>query len=139
MNKKKKIISIIILSCICIFIIIISFNILSNNKLSTDIELSFFIKMAENKTDCSDIRNELYLINDDIVFWIVEGSCSDASYSYTLYQDNTENILCQLFDSIAGPQEICNEEFQDLFRILTNNIDVKDFGIGKSYSITQFF
>lgn len=108
--------------------------------IDSEINLDNFSKMAENETTCSDIRNELYLINDNLVFWIVEGSCPDASYSYTLFEDKPESVLCKVFDSIAGPQEFCNnEEYQDLFNILTDNIDKKNFGLNNNYRVTRFY
>ena len=69
MRLKIKYITIII-------IIVIFFGIfyISNSfMLGFDINLDLFSVIAENKSSCSDIRNELYLINDDIVFWFVEG------------------------------------------------------------------
>jgi hypothetical protein len=131
-----KYISIIAIVILCIGVIYTynSFNI------DSEINLDNFNEMAKNETTCSDIRNELYLINDNLVFWIVEGSCSDASYSYTLFEDKPETVLCKVFDSIAGPQEFCNnEEYQDLFNILTDNIDNENFGLNNNYKITRFY
>ena len=69
MNKKIKFISITILIIICISIIIFGVYNLYSNEYSTDIKLEFFLKIAENKTSCSDIRNELYLIDNNMVFY----------------------------------------------------------------------
>ena len=138
MNVKTVYISIIILIIFSIsFGIFILYNFYSNEP---EINLDFFREMAENKTSCSDIRNDLYLIDENIVFWIVEGSCSDASYSYTLFGENPQKILCKAFDSIAGPQETCNdEEYREIFNVLTNNVDVYNFGLNNTHKVRKFF
>lgn len=113
------------------------YNFYSNEP---EINLDFFREMAENETSCSDIRNELYLIDENLVFWIVEGSCSDASYSYTLFGENPQKILCKVFDSIAGPQEICNDEkYLEIFNVLTSKIDVYNFGLDDTHKVRKFF
>ena len=137
MKKEIKYISIIIAIIILCFGIFYTYNLF---KINSNINVDIFIEMAENETSCSDIRNDLYLIDNEIVFWIVEGSCSDASYSYTLFKNTPEIVLCSVFDSIAGPQEICNNiEYQELFNILKINIDKNNFGLDDRYEVTKFF
>jgi hypothetical protein len=140
MKKKTYFISIIILILICITIITLGLYYFNFGKSETKVELDLFIEIARNETSCSDLRNELFLIDNNIVFWVVEGSCSDASYSYTLFGENPKKVLCKLFDSIAGPQQICNnEEYQKIFGIMKNNISKYNFGLDDLYKITQFF
>jgi len=139
MDKKIKFISIIILIIICIIVFFGLYYIYSNDS-RINIDLNLYIEIAENETSCSDIRNELYLIDDNMIFWVVEGSCSDASYSYTLFGDDTKKVLCKISDSIAGPQETCNDEkYQEIFDIMKNNISEYNFGLDNSYNVTKFF
>lgn len=103
----------------------------------TSIELDEFQNMAINAT-CSDIANKLFVIDNQLVFWIVEGNCPDASYSYTLFGNNPDEILCKKFDSIAGPQEQCfNESYQDIFQIMIDNIYSDDLGLDPNHKITE--
>lgn len=103
----------------------------------TSIELDEFQNMAINAT-CSDIANKLFVIDNQLVFWIVEGNCPDASYSYTLFGNNPDEILCKKFDSIAGPQEQCfDESYQEIFQIISNNKDAEDLGLNKNHKITE--
>ena len=103
----------------------------------TSIELNVFRDMANNAT-CSDITNKLFLIDNKNVFWIVEGNCPDASYSYTLFGTTPEDIICKLYDSIAGPQEQCfDNNFQEIFQIIVDNINSDDLGLGNNHEISE--
>ena len=53
------------------------------------LELDDF-RMVVNNATCADITNELFVIDNQIVFWVTEGNCPDASYTYPLF-DNTPN------------------------------------------------
>ncbi|MFE3845420.1 hypothetical protein ACFL1L_00980 [Thermoplasmatota archaeon] len=103
----------------------------------TSIELDVFRDMAKNAS-CSDIANKLFVIDNQMVFWIIEGNCPDASYSYTLFGNNPDEILCKKFDSIAGPQEQClNDDSQEIFQIIIDNIDADNLGLNTNYKITE--
>ena len=95
----------------------------------TSIELDDFKDIARNAI-CADITNNLFVIDNEMVFWVVEGNCPDASYTYTLYGDNPDEIYCKKFDSIAGPQEQCNnEDYQEIFYTIINNLNDDNLGL----------
>jgi len=122
---------IILFSIICIYIIYF------DKADETSIELDVFRDMAKNET-CSDITNKLFLIDNKNVFWIVEGNCPDASYSYTLFGRTPDEIICKLYDSIAGPQEQCfDNNFQEIFQIIVDNINADDLGLGYNHKIAE--
>jgi len=105
----------------------------------TSIELDVFRNMASNAT-CSDISNKLFVIDNQMVFWAIEGNCPDASYEYTLYGINPDEIICKKFDSIAGPQEQCNDkEYQEIFQIIIDNIDTNDLGLGVNHIVSEIY
>lgn len=126
-----------------IAIIVILFAILSiyitylYNADENSIDLDVFRNMASNAT-CSDIDNKLYIIDNQLVFWITEGNCADASYSYTLFGSNPDEILCKKFDSIIGPQEQCfDDEFQEIFQIILDNLDAYDLGLENNHQVSE--
>jgi hypothetical protein len=57
---------------------------------------------------CSDRKNNLTILDCSMVLWQLQGSCSDASYSYTLYGTTVDDVLCSYSDSIAGPRSVSN-------------------------------
>jgi len=74
-----------------------------------------FIQMAQT-AECAGGRNELHLIDETFVVWLHQGACADAGYGYTLYGKHPSDVLCQLGDSIAGPQESCTQpQYKALF------------------------
>ena len=108
MEKKTKL-AIIILAIAVILFFIIGIYVTYFSETESIIEMDVFRNIASNAT-CSDITNELFLINNQMVFWVTEGNCPDASYAYTLFGNNPNEILCKKHDSIAGPQEQCYDE-----------------------------
>ena len=103
----------------------------------TSIELDNFKDMAKNAI-CADITNNLFAIDNKMVFWMVEGNCPDASYTYTLYGMNPDEIYCKKYDSIAGPQEQCNNvDYQEIFQIITDNLDTDNLGLDENYKVTE--
>jgi hypothetical protein len=103
----------------------------------TSIGLDVFKNMASNAT-CSDITNKLFVIDNQMVFWITEGICPDASYVYTLFGITPDEVLCKRFDSIAGPQEQCNDEdFREIFQIIVDNLDADDLGLDVNHIVTE--
>jgi hypothetical protein len=122
---------VIIISLICVY----TFYFYESDE--TYFELDELRYMASNAT-CSDITNKMFVIDNQFVFWIVEGNCPDASYSYTLFGNSPDEILCKRFDSIAGPQEQCiDESYQEIFQIICDNKDAEDLGLDKNHKITE--
>ncbi len=99
------------------------------------IDLGPFISQARN-ADCSGIRNNLYVIDNNLVLWDRAGNCPDNSYSQTLYGRNIDQVLCKHFDSIAGPQTLYNDvRYKDLFDTVIANLDKPDLGLGAGHTV----
>jgi hypothetical protein len=98
-------------------------------------DLSAFKDMI-GSAECSDISNKLYLIDGDLVFWDVRGKCSDASYSYTLFGDSPDDVLCQRHDSIAGPGGACRGDvYRQMLDTIAANLDKPDLGLGPDHTV----
>jgi len=109
-----------------------------NTNTALAINLTSFKAMAQ-QANCADMRNDLYVIDNQMVFWAKEGACPDASYSYILYGKNTQSIFCTRGDSIAGPMMHCyNTSYQSIFQTIVNNKSKKDLGLGPSHTVQQF-
>jgi hypothetical protein len=99
------------------------------------VDLAPFKKMAR-ASGCADIRNRLFLIDDQLVFWDRAGNCADGAYSETLYGSTPDRVLCILHDSIAGPVTSCGDERnQDTFDTMTANLDKLDLGLGPGHTV----
>ena len=107
----------------------------ADSQHSFDIEP--FLELAGSMTDCADIRNDLYTIDDQYVLWVVEGNCADASYGYRLYGTTVDELLCIRHDSIAGPQGSCPDEHDELFSTLVANLDDPSLGLGGDHTVVQ--
>jgi hypothetical protein len=107
----------------------------STTEVSSTFDLAPFREMAKS-AGCADIRNRLFLIDDQIVFWDIEGNCSDAAYNQTLFGTTPDQVLCIFHDSIAGPVKDCpDESYQDLFDLMTANLDKPDLGLGPEHTV----
>ena len=85
---------------------------------------------------CADIRNRLFLIDDQWVFWDQAGNCADASYAETLYGSSPDEVLCNAHDSIAGPMKHCTDpQHLDLFNTITAHLDQPDLGLGSDHTV----
>ena len=102
MISKTK--SIIIIAIIVILFVIVGIYLVYFYKTDeTTIELNVFKNMTSN-VSCADITNELFVIDNQMVFWAVEGNCPDASYTYTLYgrsPDEMDSLMYAFIDSSA--------------------------------------
>lgn len=99
------------------------------------IDLAPFKKLA-SASECADIRNRLFLIDDQLVFWDSAGNCADAAYGETLYGSTPDQALCVLHDSIAGPMKDCSDErYPALFDTMTANLDKPDLGLGSGHIV----
>ena len=137
MIKKTKWIIFIITMIVIFFIIVGYYSFNLSEKEETSIELKNFRNIARNAT-CADKTNKLFLIDNQMVFWITEGNCADASYAYTLFGSNPNEIICKRFDSIVGPQEQCNDEdYLEVFLIIIDNLDADNLGLDGNYKITE--
>jgi hypothetical protein len=85
---------------------------------------------------CNDIRNRLFLIDDELVFWDIAGNCSDGAYSEQLYGSTPAQLLCVFHDSIAGPVKKClDERYRAMFDTITANLSKSDLGLGPGHTV----
>lgn len=104
---------------------------------ASEIDLDEFRELARNAL-CDNIRNQLFVIDNTLVFWAVEGTCSDFAHQYYLYDKNPQTLLCSLTDNIAGPKYQCNDEnYRSLFNIVRNNLTVQDLGLGTDHQVRR--
>jgi hypothetical protein len=99
------------------------------------IDVAPFKAMAKDAV-CADVRNDLFVIDDQLVFGDMAGHCADASYSETLYGSTPDQVLCSLHDSIAGPVNDCqDEQYRGMFDTITANLDKPDLGLGPDHTV----
>ncbi|MEE8399149.1 MAG: hypothetical protein V3S89_09085, partial [Desulfobacterales bacterium] len=102
-----------------------------------DLDIEPFIEYAED-ADCIDIRNRLFVIEDELVLWDRVGSCPDASYELQLYREDLDHLLCEVVDSIDGPQmDIYDENYRELFETMIENIEEENLGLDDSYLVEE--
>jgi hypothetical protein len=137
MIKKTKWMIIIVTIAVILFAIVGIYAIYFSETEEISIELDDFRNVASNAT-CADITNELFVIDNQIVFWAIEGNCLDASYAYTLFGNTPNEILCKRYDSIAGPREqYYDEGYQEIFQIIIDNLNADDLGLGGNHKVTE--
>ena len=106
-------------------------------KNTSEIDIELFIQMAKAEI-CTDWRNSLFIIDNNLVVYIREGNCPDASYRIALYKEDIDNKLCEIRDSIVGPVLTINDEaYRSMFNIIINNQDQADLGLGPNYVVEE--
>lgn len=87
-------------------------------------------------SQCADTRNRLFLIDGQLVFWEIAGSCSDAAFGVRLYGASPDQVLCYYQDSIGGPFRYCRDErYRGAFDTMTRNLDNPDLGLGPGHTV----
>jgi hypothetical protein len=104
----------------------------TSGDLSLDIRP--FVEMAQTAS-CSDVKNRLYVIDDQFVFWTSVGNCSDAGYAHILYGATPQEKLCSSADSIAGPQTSCQPELDAMFQTILDNLEQPNLGLGDAHTV----
>ena len=133
---EKKILYVVISVIILLLFLILLFYVFFE-KDEVSINIDDFKDLALN-ANCADQINDLFIIDNKLVLWIVEGNCSDASYSYTLFGNNTDIILCKEYDTIAGPKRECfDDDYKDIFQMIIENINTDDFGLGINHKVEK--
>ncbi len=93
-------------------------------------------KEISRGSSCADIRNRLFVIDDQLVFADVAGNCADASYAEMLYGSTPDQVLCSSHDSIAGPMKNCQDlRYRAMFETITANLDKPDLGLGSGHTV----
>jgi hypothetical protein len=101
-----------------------------------DVNLDPFIALAR-RSDCAEVRNRLFLIDEHLVFWDRASDCKDAEYAQTLFGRTVEHVICVAHDSIAGPVEQCHdrERYQVMFETILDHLDRPDLGLGPDHTV----
>lgn len=134
-NKRRR-----LLHSVLLVLFSISFSCGTSSEISglgndSAIDPEPFIRQARND-QCSNTRNNLYIIDNKSVLWDRAGNCADNSYSQTLYGQNIGLVLCVHFDSIAGPRTVYHDEkYKELFDTVVANLDKSDLGLGTGHSV----
>jgi hypothetical protein len=122
---------------LCLMLIFSLNSTLGCKESKTGIDLSPFIQLARN-AECADIRNRLFLIDDELVLSDRVGNCADAGYIVILFGSTVDTVLCKYHDSIAGPvKEIYNESYRAMFDTIIDNLDKSDLGLGSNHTVTE--
>lgn len=102
------------------------------------LDLDAFRKLARD-TSCADVHNLLFLIDNRFVFWERDSKCADAAYARTLYDRKPDAVLCNLMDSIAGPQRICKGDpsWTGMFDVIIDHLDKSDLGLGSGHTVRR--
>ena len=106
------------------------------NDAGSGIDLAPFQALART-ADCSDLRNRLFLIDADLVFWDRAGSCADALYSLNFYAGRVDAIVCYRADSIGGGNvTICpDDRYRDMFETMRSHLDDPQLGLGSGHTV----
>jgi hypothetical protein len=101
------------------------------------VDLEPFKEMAR-RAECADYANRLFLIDQQLVLWDRRGNCPDRGYHQRLYQGTVDRLLCERFDSVAGPIERCaDEDYRNLFRRMVENLEEPDLGLGDLHHVVR--
>ena len=72
------------------------------------------------------------------MLWDRVGNCPDNSYEVQLFREDLDNLLCETYDSIAGPQTtIYDEDYRDLFETILDNIEDENLGLDDSHLVEE--
>ena len=112
---------------------------LNCSKNSTDsddgINLSPFRMLAQEE-ECAQDRNNLYLIDSNLVFWEREGGCPDNWFAQILYGESPTDIKCDYHGSIAGPVYVCNDStYHEMFQLIIADLDDDNLGLNSEHTV----
>jgi hypothetical protein len=100
-------------------------------------DYSQFIDLA-NKSGCTDYRNRVLVIDQQLVLLDSAGNCPDRSYSQILFGDTVNDVLCSRGDTIAGPIQECRvPAYAEMFNTIIAHLLEPDLGLGPSYKIER--
>lgn len=98
-------------------------------------DLAPFIERAQ-QASCADVRNRLFVIDEELIFWDQAGTCADATYDRTLFGRTPEDVLCFDRDSVGGPvRDFPDERFRDLFETMIDKLEAPDLGLGAGHTV----
>jgi hypothetical protein len=104
------------------------------------------LEEARNPHACADLRNRVLVLqnqrnpHEQLTLLDQAGTCHDASYRHILYGGNGEDVVCSLWESIAGPQKSCAvERYAAMFDTLIANLDRSDLGLGRAWDVKQVY
>jgi hypothetical protein len=102
-----------------------------------------FKEMASRDDTCREVKNDLYLIDQKMVFWAWAGHCSDYSYGYVLFGRTPGEELMKLHDSIGGPRlessAKASQGHRAMFDAMVENHKAEDLGLDESHTVIHFY
>jgi hypothetical protein len=103
---------------------------------SSSVDLRPFQEKARGER-CADHLNLLFLVDGERVFSARSGSCADAAFGNTLYGSTPDQVLCDFYDSIAGPMKGCSDQ-RDLaaFDTMIAHVHDADLGLGPGHTVS---
>jgi hypothetical protein len=94
-----------------------------------------FIAQARQAV-CTENRNRLFVIDNELVLWDRAGNCPDMSWNVTLYRTTPGTLLCSAGDTIAGPRTTCTDErYRPLLETAVANLEKADLGLGAAHKV----
>ena len=93
---------------------------------------------ASQGAQCVDIRNRLYVIDNQLVFTDQQGSCTDQMYSWVLYGRTVDDVKCAAYDSLGGSHNTCTDpSYRPMFNTILSHRDEADLGLGSSHHVMR--
>lgn len=112
-------------------------NAIANISSPSSLDVNGFKTLA-GSANCAQIKNELFTIDNRMVFWRREGNCADNSYAYILYARNSTEKLCQKNTTIAGEVSSCvDENYNSIFSTITANLDQPTLGLDTTHTVVK--
>jgi len=106
-----------------------------SNNVSPDERFAALVADA----DCADRVNELFRVNDTLWLWHRESRvCAENGYRVALFGSRPDRLLCQVRDTIAGPQLECRDEAaRDLFQKLLDSLPAGPSGLERGLTLER--
>jgi len=105
--------------------------------LLADAVLAPFIQFARS-SDCTETRNRLFVIDEQMVFWERAGNCGDSAYEQKLWGTTLDRVLCTAADSLGGPQTTAPDPTRKpLFDTMVTHLTKPDLGLGSGHTVRQ--
>lgn len=112
-------------------------NVAVNVSSAPSLDVSGFKTLA-GASNCAQIKNDLFTIDNKMVFWRREGNCPDNAYAYILYARNSTEKLCTKTSTIAGEVSSCvDDSYNAIFTAITANLDQASLGLDTTHSVTK--
>lgn len=101
------------------------------------VDVAAFERLAAGNT-CANKTSRMVVIDESLVFWRWDGTCSDAAYGRTLYGATPERVLATEHDTIAGRvREARDPAYAVMFGVILAHLDEPRLGLGPGHSVRE--